>query len=110
MAAKPPAAEEVLADNHAKANEYGVGNADKSIAFQSVTAEDKAAYDRLEQVIGEAHATKCTQMFQHAAHTLESIPSRNDCRDNHQQDKKVIDGRKPRFQHPKIHETQRKDK
>ena len=110
MISKPPTAKDVLADNHAKANENGIGNTDKSIASQSITAENKTAYDRLQQVIGETHTAIKTQMFQHLAHTLESISSRNDSRDNHQQDKEVVNRRKPRCQCTKVHDTQSYDK
>ena len=83
MAAEPPTAEKVLADNHAKADEDGIGDADKPIALQSVAVEDETTYDRLQQVVREAHTTKHTQMFKRLANTLECIPSRDDGRDNH---------------------------
>ena len=74
MAAEPPTAEKVLANDHAKTDEDGIGDADEPIALQSVAVEDETTYDRLQQVVREAHATKHAQMFQRLANTLECIP------------------------------------
>ena len=74
MVLKPIAAEKVLANDHPQADENGVCDADKAIAGQSIAAEDKTADDRLEQVVGEAHAAIEAQVAQRAANTFESIP------------------------------------
>ena len=65
------------------------------ITGKAIAAEDKAADDRLEQIVGKAHSTEDAEMMKHTPNTLESIPGRNYCRDNHQQDDKVVDGLKP---------------
>ena len=62
MVLEPMAAEEILHDNHREADEHGVGDAYQPIACQSVAAEDEAAYCRLQQIVGEAHAAERAQM------------------------------------------------
>ena len=74
MAAKPEAGEEVLQDNHRHSYHHGVCDAQLVIAGESVATEDGAADDRLQQIVGETHATKDAQMMEHSAHTLEGIP------------------------------------
>ena len=84
MASKPPAAEEILANYHAKTYENGIGDANPSVKGQAVTIEDIATYNRLKQIVGETHATKNTQMLEHLTHPLECIPCRDYYRHNHQ--------------------------
>ena len=72
MTGEPETGEEVLRDNHANTYHHGVGNAQFVIAGQTVTAEDGAADDGLQQIVGEAHATKDAQMMEHTAYTLEA--------------------------------------
>ena len=65
------------------------------IAGEAIAAEDEAADDGLEQIVGETHATEDAEMVEHPTYTLEGIPCRDYCRDNHQQDNEVVDGLKP---------------
>ena len=58
MAGKPETGEEVLRDNHANTYHYGVGNAQLVIASQAIAAEDRAADDGLQQIVGKAHASE----------------------------------------------------
>ena len=67
------------------------------VAGQTIATEDKAADDGLEQIVGETHATKDAEMVKHPTDTPESIPGRDYCRDNHQQDDEVVDGLEPGF-------------
>ena len=106
MATEPPAAEQVLHHHHARTNHHGIGNAQPSIACQTVATEDKASDDRLQQIVGQTHPTEDAQMVQHLAHTLVSIPRRNDGRYNHDQYGKIIDGLEPCFQLAEINITQ----
>ena len=76
------------------------------VAGQTVAAEDGAADDGLEQIIGETHPSEDAEMTEHPTDAIESIPGRDDGRDNHQQDDEVVDGLKPRFQIAEIHKTQ----
>ena len=74
MAGEPEVGEEVLCDNHCHSNHYGVGDAQFVIAGQTVTAEDRAADDGLQQIVGETHAAKDALMMEHLANSLEGIP------------------------------------
>lgn len=58
MVLEPAPSKGVLHDDHRQTNEYGVGDAHKSIAAKPIAAEDETADDRLQQVVGEAHAAK----------------------------------------------------
>ena len=79
------------------------------ITSKTIAAEDEAADDGLEQIVGKTHATEDAKVMEHTTNTLEGIPGRNYCRDNHQQDQKAVDGLEPEVQLTEIHETQRKD-
>ena len=61
------------------------------IAGQAIAAEDGAADDGLQQVVGETHATKDAEMMEYSANALESIPGRDYCRNDHQQDDEIVD-------------------
>ena len=74
MIREPEAGEEVLCDNQANTNHYGIGNAQFVIAGQAIAAEDGAADDGLQQIVGETHSAKDAQMMEHTAYTLKSIP------------------------------------
>lgn len=74
MASKPPAAEEILADYHAKTYENGISDANPSVKGQAVTIEDIATYNRLKQIVGETHAAKNTQNEQQ---TIDRIKHQN---------------------------------
>ena len=74
MVGEPEAGEEVLRDDHTNTYHHGVGDAQLVIAGETVAAEDGAADDGLQQIVGEAHASKDAQMTEHLAYTLESIP------------------------------------
>ena len=65
------------------------------VAGEAVAAEDSAADDRLQQIVGETHTTENAEMVEHSTDALEGIPNRNDGRDDHQQDDEVVDGLKP---------------
>ena len=103
---EPPAAEEILADDHAKANEHGVGYAHKPVAGQPVAAENETADNRLKQVVGKAHAPEDAQVAEPAPYTLKGIPGRDHRRHNHQQNHQVVDGREPLRQPAKRRDTQ----
>ena len=109
MGGEPIAGEEILADDHCAADHDGVGDAQIVVTGQTVAAEDGAADDGLEQVVGETHATEDAEMMEHAAHALEGVPGRDDGRDNHQQDDEVVDGLKPWIQIAEFDKTQRDD-
>ncbi len=74
MTAKPEAGKEVLRDNHANTYHHGVGDAQLVIAGQAITAEDGAADDGLQQIVGKTHAAKDAQMMEHTTNSLKSIP------------------------------------
>ena len=74
MVRKPEAGEDVLCDNHANTNHHGIGDAQFVITAQAIAAEDGAADDGLQQIVGEAHAAKNAQVMEHSAYTLEGIP------------------------------------
>ena len=65
------------------------------ITSKSIAAEDEAADDGLEQIVGETHTTKDTEMMKHSTNALESVPGRDDGRYNHQQNQEVVDGFQP---------------
>ena len=65
------------------------------ITGKPIAAEDEAADDGLEQIVGKTHATKDTEMVEHPANAIKSIPGRNYCRNYHQQDDEIVDGLKP---------------
>ena len=79
MTGEPETGEEVLRDNHANTYHHGVGNAQFVIAGQTVTAEDGAADDGLQQIVGETHSTEDTQMMEYTADSLKGIPCRDNC-------------------------------
>ena len=95
MAGKPITGKEILTNDHSTSNHNSIGNTQIAIAGQSIAAEDETADDGLEQIVGKTHATKNAEMMQHSANTPESIPGRNYCRDDHQQDNEVVDGLEP---------------
>ena len=109
MTAEPEAGEAILGNNHAYAYHYGVGDTQLVIAGEAIATEDGTADDGLQKIVGEAHTTKDAEMMEHTAETLEGIPRRDHCRDNHQQDDEVVDGFEPAFQITKVHETQGND-
>ena len=74
MAGKPITGKEILTNDHSTSNHHGIGNTQIAIAGQSIAAEDEAANDGLEQIVGKTHATEDTEMMQHSANTPESIP------------------------------------
>ena len=95
MAAKPITGEEILRDDHSTSDHHGVSDAQLIIAGQTIAAEDEAADDGLEQIVGETHAPEDAEMMKHSADALEGIPGRDHSRDNHQQNDEVVDGLKP---------------
>ena len=95
MILKPITAEEVLADDHAQADDHSIGGTESSIAGQTITTEDGTADDGLQQIVGKTHSAEDAEVMKYAAHTSESIPGRDYCRDNHQQDQKTVDGGGP---------------
>lgn len=109
MVGEPKAGKKVLRDNHTNTYHHSVGDTQLVIAGQTVTAEDGAADDGLQQIVGETHATEDAQMMEYTAYTLEGIPCRDNCRDNHQEDDEVVDGVKPHVKLAKIYETQGDD-
>ena len=58
MVLEPVPSKGVLDDDHGQTNEYGVGDAHKSIASKPIATEDKTSDDWLQQVVGETHASK----------------------------------------------------
>ena len=40
------------------------------VAGQTIAAEDKAAYDGLEQIVGKTHTTEDTEVMKHSTNTL----------------------------------------
>ena len=74
MAAKPIAGETVLCDDHCQTYKDGVGDAQLVIAGKAVATKDSTANDRLQQIVGETHTSEDSQVMEHIAHTLESIP------------------------------------
>ena len=74
MVLKPIAGEEILGDNHCQPDYHGVCDSQLMVTGQAVAAEDSAADDGLEQIVGKTHATKNAEMMQHSANALESIP------------------------------------
>ena len=95
MAAKPIAGEEILRDDHSTSDHHGVSDAQLIIAGQTIAAEDEAADDGLEQIVGETHTSEDAEMVEHPTYTLEGIPGRDDGRDEQQQDDEVVDGLEP---------------
>ena len=74
MILEPEAGEEVLRDNHRHANHHSIGDAQLIIAGEAVAAENGAADDGLQQIVGETHASKDAQVMEHISNALESIP------------------------------------
>ena len=109
MATKPITGEEILTNDHSASNHDGIGDAQMAITGKPIAAEDEAADDGLQQVVGEAHTPEDAEVMEHTAYARESIPGRHHSRDDHQQDDEVVDGLEPRFEFAEIHETQRKD-
>ena len=95
MAGKPITGKEILTNDHSTSNHNSIGNTQIAIAGQTIAAEDETANDGLEQIVGKTHATKNAEMMQHSANAQESVPGRNHCRDDHQQDNEVVDGLEP---------------
>ena len=58
MFLEPVPTKGILDDDHSHADEHSVGDAHEAITTKSIAAEDKAANDRLQQVVGETHAAK----------------------------------------------------
>ena len=109
MTAEPIAGKAVLGDNHRDAYEDGIGDTQLVIATQTVTTEDGTANNGLQQIVGETHTSEDAKVVEHIAHTLECIPSRDNSRDNHQEDDKVVNGFEPHFDGAKIDESQDDD-
>ena len=109
MAAKPIAGKAILRDDHSSTNHHSIGNTQIAIAGQTIAAENEAADDRLKQIVGKTHSTEDAEMMKHTANALESIPGRDDGRDDHQQDDEVVDGLEPEVKLAEIHKAQRKD-
>ena len=105
MVRKPEAGEDVLCDNHANTNHHGIGDAQFVITAQAIAAEDGAADDGLQQIVGETHPAEDAQMMEQTAHTLEGIPCRDHSRDNHQEDNEVVDGVEPAVKITKVYKT-----
>lgn len=74
MVLEPMAAEEILPDNHRKANEHCVGDAYQPVKSQSIAAEDEAADDGLQQIVGQAHTPKDAKVMERAPDGAEGIP------------------------------------
>ena len=74
MALEPIAAKGILGDDHGQADEHGVGDAHEAVAGKAIAAEDETADDGLQQVVGETHASKETEVTEGAAHGTESVP------------------------------------
>ena len=74
MAAEPETGEAILGNNHAYAYHHGVGDAQLVIAGETIATEDGTANNRLQQIVGETHASKDAEMMEHTAYTLEGIP------------------------------------
>ena len=47
------------------------------VAGEAVAAEDGAANDGLEQIVGEAHTAEDAEMMEYSADTLEGIPGQH---------------------------------
>ena len=109
MAAKPITGKAVLDNDHRQTYEDSVCDAQFIIAGEAVTAEDGATNDGLQQIVGKAHTAEDAQVMQHAAHTLESIPGRDNRRHNHQKDDEIVNGLEPAFQFAKVDESQYDD-
>jgi hypothetical protein len=74
MIAEPESGETILGDYHARSYHHGIGDAQLVIAGETVTTEDGAADDGLQQIVGETHATEDAQVMEYATNTLEGIP------------------------------------
>ena len=96
MTAKPIAGKTILTDDHRCPHHNGVCDTQRAIASQTVTAKDGTANDGLQQIVGETHASEDAKVTENLANTCESIPGGDHRRDNHQQDKEIVDGRQPR--------------
>ena len=95
MTAKPTAAEGILTDDHRQTNHHGVCDAYLIVTAKTIAAEDGTADNGLEQIVGKTHATEDAEMMKHSTNAPESIPCRDDCRDNHQQYNEIVDGLQP---------------
>ena len=95
MTAEPVAGKEILTDNHSCSDHHGIGDTQQTIATQTVATENGTADDRLEQIVCKTHTSEDAKMMKHMTYTLEGIPARNHCRDNHQKNHEVIDRREP---------------
>ena len=109
MSFEPIASKDIEDDDHDEPDEHCVSDTHQPIASQSIATEDEAADDRLQEVVGKAHAAKEAEVNQCVTHPLESIPSGNDRRCDHHEDKEVVDGIEPVGQLSKVHETQHDD-
>ena len=110
MVSEPIAAESILRDDHSQSDEYGIGRSNKSIAGQSVAAEDETSDNRLQQVVGQTHAAKGAEVAESVSHRAEGVPCRNHRRCDHREDEEVVDGGEPRCPVAKLHEAQHNDR
>ena len=106
MVAEPITGKEILTNDHSTSHNDGIGNTQIAITGKAIAAEDGTADNGLEQIVGKTHTSENTQMMQHLAHALRSIPCRNDGRHNHHQYHQIVDRVKPRGYLAKIHNTQ----
>jgi hypothetical protein len=52
VATEPIAGKKILDNYHAASNHHGIGDAQNVVTGQAIAAEDKAADDGLEQIVG----------------------------------------------------------
>ena len=95
MTAKPIAGKTVLANYHRHTNKNGISDAQLIIAGKAVAVENETADDGLQQVVGETHAAEDAEVTEHAPDAFEGIPRRDHGRDDHQQDKEIVDRLEP---------------
>ena len=86
MTGEPITGEERVDDDDCTPHHKGVGDAQNTVAGEAVAAEDGAADDGTEQIVGKTHPTEDAHVMEQPAHTFEGIPGRDDGRDNHQHD------------------------
>ena len=109
MVAEPITGKEILTNDHSTSHNDGIGNTQIAITGKAIAAEDGTADNGLEQIVGKTHATEDTEVMKHTPNTLESVPGRNYCRDDHQQYDKAVNRLQPGVKFTEIHETQRWD-
>jgi len=95
MVAEPITGKEILTNDHSTSHNDGIGNTQIVITGKAIAAEDGTADNGLEQIVGKTHATEDAEMMKHSTNAPESIPCRDDCRDNHQQYNEIVDGLQP---------------